>query len=162
MPPALELRPVDNTNWQAVTRLRVTKEQEDYVASNTWSLLQAAHEPWLKPLAIYVAGSPIGFILWGRKPSDGRLWLMRFMVDAHAQGLGYGGDALDEMIHRARAEGADALYLSYVPGNAVAERLYSHRGFVPTGEIVPGEPAELEHEPDEVVLCLRLAPGTAS
>jgi len=160
--PALELRPVDNTNWQAVARLSVTQEQENYVSSNAWSLLQAAHEQWMKPLAIYVAGSPVGFVLWGRKPSDGQLWLMRLMVDAHAQGHGYGGAALDEMIHRARAEGADVLYLSYVPGNAVAERLYSHRGFVPTGEIVVGELAELEHEPDEVVFCLRLAPGAAS
>jgi diamine N-acetyltransferase len=158
---SITLRPVDSRNWGEVIRLRVTRDQESYVSGNMYSLLQAVYEPWWQPFAVYAGENLVGLALWGRKPEDGRLWLTRLMIDARYQGRGYGSAALSKLIGRAHAQGAAALYLSYVPGNAVAEKLYSRLGFLPTGEVLHGEPAELEHEPDEIILCLRLAPGAS-
>ena len=39
----------------------------------------------------------------------------------------------------AARQGCREIFLGYVPGNAVAERLYARFGFVPTGEIEDGE-----------------------
>jgi diamine N-acetyltransferase len=156
----ITLRPVDARNWGEVVRLRVTRDQENYVSSNTYSLLQAVYEPWWQPFVVYAGETPVGLALWGRKPKDGRLWLTRLMIDARYQGRGYAHAALARLVGRARAQGADALYLSYVPGNAAAEKLYSHLGFLPMGEILRGEPAELDHEPDEIVMRLSLSQKT--
>lgn len=156
----ITLRPVDARNWGEVIRLRVTRDQESYVANNTYSLLQAVYEPWWQPFAVYAGETPVGLVLWGREPEYGRLCVARLMIDARYQGQGYARAALARLIGRARAQGADALYLSYVPGNAVAEKLYSHLGFLPTGEILHGEPAELDHEPDEIVMRLSLSQKT--
>jgi diamine N-acetyltransferase len=82
------------------------------------------------------------------------------MIDERYQGRGYASAALTRLIGRARAQGADALYLSYVPGNAVAEKLYSSLGFLPTGETLRGEAAELDHEPDEIIMRLSLSQKT--
>jgi diamine N-acetyltransferase len=157
---SVTLRPVDAHNWSEIIRLRVTRDQENYVASNTYSLLQAVYEPWWQPLAVYAGETPVGLVLWGREPESGRLCVARLMIGARYQGQGYGSAALTRLIGRARAQGADALYLSYVPGNAVAEKLYNQLGFLPTGEILRGEPAELEQEPDEIVLRLSLTAKT--
>lgn len=154
----ITLRPIDAHNWGEVVRLHVTREQENYVASNTYSLLQAVYEPWWQPLAIYAGETPVGLILWGREPQEGRLCVARLMIGARYQGQGYGRAALTKLVGRARAQGADSLYLSCVPGNAVAEKLYSQLGFAPTGETLRGEPAELDQEPDEIVMRLSLAP----
>jgi len=65
-----------------------------------------------------------------------------------------------KLVGRARSQGADAPYLSCVPGNAVAEKMYNHLGFLPTGEVLRGEPTELDHEPDEIVMRLSLSQKT--
>jgi diamine N-acetyltransferase len=155
--PAIDLRPVDSSNWGEVIRLHVTNDQEKYVSGNVYSLLQSVYEPWWQPCAITAGETLVGFLMWGRRPKDNHVWLARLMVDARYQRYGYGRAALNAVIRRARDEGADALYLSYVPGNLPAERMYQDAGFVLTGEVVNDGPAELDQEPDELVMRLDLS-----
>jgi diamine N-acetyltransferase len=155
--PAIDLLPVDPSNWGEVIRLHVTSDQEKYVSGNAYSLLQSMYEPWGRPCAIIAGKTLVGFLMWGRRPRDDRVWLARLMVDARYQRHGYGRAALNAVIRKARDEGVDTLYLSYVLGNLPAERMYQDAGFALTGEVVNDGPAELEQEPDEFVMRLDLS-----
>jgi diamine N-acetyltransferase len=136
----ITFRPVTRENFSAVIELTVRPEQADFVASNLYSLAEAAIEPTWTPLAIYAGDDLVGFAQFGRDDETGRWWLMRYMIDAQHQGRGYGTAALpvliDLMIER---HGCGEIFLDYSPSNDVAERLYARMGFVPTGEVEEGE-----------------------
>ena len=136
----ITFRPVTRENFSAVIELAVKPEQADFVSPNLYSLAEAAIESTWTPLAIYAGEDLVGFALFGRDDETGRWWIMRYMFDAQHQGRGYGTAALpmliDLMVER---QGCEEIFLGYEPSNAVAERLYTRVGFVPTGEMVEGE-----------------------
>ena len=136
----ISFRPVTRANFTTVIELAVRPEQADFVASNLYSLAEAAIEPNWTPLAIYAGEDLVGFAQFGRDDETGRWWLMRYMIDAQHQGRGYGTAALpmliDLMIER---HGCGEIFLGYSAGNDVSERLYARMGFVPTAEVEGGE-----------------------
>lgn len=119
------------------------------VAPNQRSMAQAAVyvEAW--PRAIEVDGALVGFLMLSdtslrasaAPPHAYYLW--RFMIDRRHQGRGLGEPALQVLIDHVKTRpGAQALTLSYVPGQPASERLarfYGRFGFAPTGEIDEGE-----------------------
>jgi diamine N-acetyltransferase len=135
----ITFRPVTRASFSAVVGLTVTPEQADFVASNFYSLAEAAIEPTWTPLAIYAGDDLVGFALFGRDET-GRWWLMRYMIDARYQGKGYGTAALPVLIDLViERHGCGEIFLDYSPSNDVAQRLYARMGFVPTGEVERGE-----------------------
>jgi diamine N-acetyltransferase len=136
----IALRPVTRENLRELTRLTVAAGQEAFLTPNTYSVAQAYVEPTWTPWGIFVGETAVGFAMEGLDPPTGERWIIRFMIGAEHQGKGYGTAALAALV-RAMAEryGCPEIFLSYVPGNAVAERLYARAGFVPTGEVEDGE-----------------------
>ncbi|MCC6791523.1 MAG: GNAT family N-acetyltransferase [Thermomicrobiales bacterium] len=137
----ITLRPITRENLRAVTRrMSIAPGQEGFVAPNAYSVAEAYIEPTWTPLAIYAGDEPVGFAMFGPEPETGRVWLIRYMIDAPHQGKGYGRAALrpllDLMVER---HGCDEIYLGYDPQNHVAANLYASFGFVPTGEIEDDE-----------------------
>jgi len=62
-------------------------------------------------------------------------WLVRLMIDAEYQGKGYGKSATQAMIEKLNKEfECQGGYLSFVPENLKAEKLYSSLDFKRTGE----------------------------
>ncbi len=107
--------------------------------------------PYLNPLVVTAGDVAVGFGLWGRDPDTGRFYIVRMMIDAAHQGKGLGKAATAAMIELIRTRpGCDAIYLSVVPGNETAERLYASLGFQRTGEVDPD---------GEIVMRLELPPG---
>lgn len=148
---SVTLRPVTRANWRQVVRLTLRRGQDRYVASNPVSLAQAHYQPWYVPYGVYAGAVLVGFVLLGRDPRNRRMTLMRLMIAAGHQGKGHGRAALQAVIGRLRHDPAcRSLWLSYVPGNRTAERLYRDAGFEPTGEV---------DEDGEIVSRLRLRGG---
>ncbi len=81
-------------------------------------------------------------------PADNSYWIGGLVIDAAAQGRGFGRATVEAMIARAHASSRSSVALSYHPANGVARRLYASLGFVETGEA----------EGDEVVGRLLLRP----
>ena len=132
----VSLRPVTRENVRACINLKVEPGQENFVAPNDYSIAEALAEPDLSPLAICDGDAVVGFAMYGQDPDTDRWWIIRFMIDADHQGKGIGTAALRALVELiAERHGCAELFLSYVPGNAVAERLYARVGFVPTGEL---------------------------
>ncbi|MBO4394655.1 MAG: hypothetical protein J5800_09965 [Spirochaetales bacterium] len=101
----LHLEKITWDNYAKICRLRVTKEQDDYVARNERSLVhayialsQGEIKPY--PFGIYLGKKPIGFVM-----------------------IGYNG-----------CGPSDICWLSYEPENEAAKKLYASFGFVEVPE----------------------------
>lgn len=140
----IELKPVTKSNYMTVVDLKVHPHQEDFVASNGMSLLEANYESDKYPFAIYHDGDIIGFIMASYYPADDAYpidswWLERFMIDKDSQGKGLGREALTLFLKDFRPdEKADELRLGVEPENEQAKTLYESIGFVEEG-VVEGE-----------------------
>lgn len=70
----LNLVKADKTNFWPLMDLKVTKEQEDYVASNSVSLAEAyyahAEGKYAQPFGIYDGDTPVGFAMLGHHSFD--------------------------------------------------------------------------------------------
>jgi diamine N-acetyltransferase len=136
----IELRTLTRDNFREIVKLQVAPGQEHFVASNLYSVAEARVNPDWVPLGLYAGGQPVGFLMHGRDPDEGRDWVMRLMIAADHQRQGYGRAAMQAAIGEFRAAGhLGEVFISYEPENEVARRLYASLGFEETGEMVEGE-----------------------
>jgi diamine N-acetyltransferase len=78
----------------------------------------------------------VGFVMYGFDPDDEKFYLGRLMIDEKHQGKGYGKAATLAVIERLKqTKDCREIYLSFVPENTGAEKLYSSVGFERTGKI---------------------------
>src|SRR5262245_52791306 len=144
-----EIRPVTKDNWLELARLKVSKNQENFVAPNVYSIAQMQFGAddeigrWtLTSLGVYEHEKPVGYVLYGLnydQPETQGL-IMRLMVDENHQGKGLGRFAMQAVLDIFRAdEKVRKVVISYDPENAGAKQLYASLGFVETGEIFHGE-----------------------
>ena len=131
----VSLREITQETVNSILNLRVTKEQEQFVASNAVSIAQAyfSEEAWFR--AIYADETPVGFLMLSDQPDKGEYFLWHFMVDAQHQGKGYGRRALELLIDHVKTRpNAKELFLSHVPGAGSPEGFYRKLGSEHTGE----------------------------
>ena len=131
----VSLREITQETVNAILNLGVTKEQEQFVASNAVSIAQAhfSEDAWFR--AIYADETPVGFLMLSDQPDKGEYYLWRFMVDAQHQGKGYGRRSLELLIEHVKTRpNANELFLSHVPGPRSPEGFYRKLGFEHTGE----------------------------
>lgn len=130
------LREVTADTVRQIVSLKVTLDQERFVAPNAVSIAEAYFEPkaWFR--AIYADETPVGFVMLYEDPDEPIYYLWRYMIDARYQGLGFGRQALELVINHVRTRpNASALFLSYVPDEHGPEKFYSKLGFVNTGKM---------------------------
>ena len=151
------LRAVTRDNFEALTDLQLHPHQREYLASNSYSIAQASFYPNYHTRAIYADEEPVGFMMFVALDADeselGEYAIWRFMIDCRHQGKGFGRHALTSLLDEIRRDPAACkVWISYVPGNAIASRFYADFGFVETG---------IDEEDEMVALLdLRLAPKT--
>ena len=147
----LSLQRIDGRNVWDILKLKVSKEQQSYVADNDVSLIEAyiskTENGQIFPFGIYKDDVPVGFLMigfgtdssWDDAPAiaQNNYDLRRLMIDTKYQGRGYGKEALNlalEFIRTFPCGKAEYCWLSYEPENKVARDLYRSFGFVETGE----------------------------
>jgi histidinol dehydrogenase len=140
-----EVRPVGDANVDELIKLKTTPEQERFVASVAKSIAQAAYRPAGRPLGLYAAGEPVGFLLlWDTRQDPDlaerrdELYVWRLMIDARCQRQGHGQAAMRWLIGEARRLGVAQVALSHVPDNPVGA-FYEQFGFRYTGRVKEGE-----------------------
>lgn len=85
-------------------------------------------------------GEIVGFmILSAVSPGEPLPYLWRFLIDRRHQRRGVGGRAIRLLADQLRADGRDALLLSWVDAPGGPRPFYERLGFVPTGVVVDGE-----------------------
>ena len=137
---SVELREITPQNFKECIDLKVADGQEKFVAPNVVSIAQAKIYPTANPFALYDGDQMVGFVMYGFDTDDERFYLVRLMIDERFQGKGYGKAATLEVVERMKQiKDCSEFYLSFVPENTNAERVYKSVGFERTGEISDGE-----------------------
>jgi diamine N-acetyltransferase len=125
---------------RAVATLKVSPEQEKFVAPNALSIAEAyfTKEHWFR--AIAAGDELVGFVMLYTKVEDQAVFIWRFMIDDRFQGRGYGAAALSAVVNEVKAwPGLTALRLSFVDQPGGPEAFYAANGFRRTGRVVDGE-----------------------
>ncbi|KGX92994.1 spermidine acetyltransferase [Pontibacillus halophilus JSM 076056 = DSM 19796] len=139
----IKLWPVTKNNWEDCVLLKVTEEQQKWIASNVLSLAQYQFLGEFKAMGIYHGREMIGFAMYGVDEEDGQLWLYRFMIDVQYQRQGYGREALtlimEDLRKWAMKLNQQEVTLSHDPENVGAASFFYQFGFHPTGEMKYGE-----------------------
>jgi diamine N-acetyltransferase len=147
--PVVTLREITDENRDAVLALRVSEEQNEYVADVAQSFADAVEYPEAKAWyrAVYADDDLVGFVMISDGITDpdptllGPYFLWRLLIDQRHQGKGYGTAAVDRVVEhvRTRRDG-DVLLVSAQPGPLSPIPFYERYGFVLTGEVHEGEP----------------------
>ena len=148
----VELRPLTESNREAVEALRVAASQQRFVSSIVDSLREAAEHPDAHAMywAVYADGTPVGFVMIADEVSNPDYvphYLWKLLIDERHQRQGFGTATLDLVVDYFRGRpGVEALTTSAVPGDGSPIEFYERYGFERTGDVSDGE----------VVLQLRL------
>ena len=159
---------LEKLTWDTVDdvlKLRVSKEQKDFVAPNRDSMIDAyfalTEEKFpVYTFGIYLGEKPVGFLMIGYNEAalegpdapealKNNYSLWRLMIDKRYQKQGCGREAVRlalEFIKTWPHGEAEACATSYNPENEVAKKLYASFGFVENGEM----------DEDEIVAVLKL------
>jgi len=140
----ITMQAIDKQNWEECIHLKPKKEQEQFIATNLYSIAQVQFLEQFEAKAIYADQQMVGFTLYGLDADDGNYWIYRFMIDERYQGLGYGKTAFQLIVDtiRQREDRTDVLMISYAPENEQARRLYAAAGFLEIG-IMPWSSGEV-------------------
>lgn len=129
----ISIKAVTKENYESICLLDVSDEQEKYVASNTWSLVEAAYNENYTVRAIYCDDDPVGFFMWVQE-SPIRISIWRFMIDQHHQNKGIGRQALSLALTEIKqTQSIIEIEICYNPNNPVAKNFYSSFGFSEVG-----------------------------
>jgi diamine N-acetyltransferase len=148
------LRPISESNREAVEALRVSPAQEQFVSGVAESLLEAAEEPDGRALywAVYGDETPVGFVMISDEVGSPEYiphYLWKLLIDERYQRRGFGTATLDLIVeYFRRGPGVEVLWTSASQGDGSPITFYERYGFEQTGEIVFD---------NEVLLRLRLS-----
>ena len=148
----IRLEKVNAKNVWEILKLHVAKDQEDFVAPNDLSIIEAyisiTENGHAFPFGIYEEETPVGFLMIGydvdgsyENPPQiayGNYSIWRFMIDERYQKKGFGREALRLALEYVRSfpcGPARYCYLSYEPENVKAKKLYAEFGFAENGEM---------------------------
>jgi len=127
-------------NWRTYIELAIDPSQEGFVAPNVRSIAQARVEPWWEIYGVCFEGEPIGFTMFVRVPELETYWITRLMIDAAHQGNGYGRAAMEVVLAELNArDDCTEVWISFVPQNAAARKLYLSLGFEDLNRFEGGE-----------------------
>lgn len=134
----VELRTIDEKNYEECLSLSVSVPDADFVDSVAWSLAEA----WVfyedsRPFAIYADDVMVGYVLM--YVGENNPQIINFMIDRRFQGKGYGKAAAKLCIeHLCKEHDARRISLPIKPENTAAQRLWSGVGFEATDDMEDG------------------------
>ena len=136
----IKLDEITADNLEVVLKLKVSKEQENFVSTTAYSLAQAyVYRENAYPFAIYADDTLVGFIMFGFYELRNQYTLWKFLIDDKYQNKGYGKMALLSGIeYMKKQHDMKEMYTGVAIDNNVAERLYHSVGFQLTGLIENG------------------------
>jgi diamine N-acetyltransferase len=129
----VSLRLVTKENYEDVCELDVTKEQENYVACNMWSIVESKYNEGYETRVIYMKEEPVGFFMWV-KESEIKVSIWRFMIDKKHQKKSIGRVSLNlALAEIKKVSDLQEIEICYNPKNPVAKEFYSSFGFSEVG-----------------------------
>lgn len=140
----IEIKRITQENIRACTKLEVSEEQKQYVASNVATIAWAYVDPQFTPYAICEGDTVVGLAAVEFIPDNESYdmhWVPRFMIGEQFQGMGYGKLGMQKIIEMITTEhiNCERIRLSVVPENEGAINFYKNIGFIETDEMLQDE-----------------------
>lgn len=142
----VSLQKITAENFSEICLLSHTlgEAQRSMVADNAYSMVEAQFSDCAWYRGIYADNVPVGFIMLHSGLDDDELeyqgiMLWRFMIAEPYQKLGFGREALLQVINYLQNKGYPRLYNSCGEGEESPFEFYQKLGFVPTGAYVDDE-----------------------
>lgn len=151
----MELRKISQENVWNVAKLKVSKDQERFVASNVESILEAfavREDGYVAlPFALYEEEELVGFCMLGyggigddEEPDivNDNYSIWRLMIAPEFQGKGLGKKAMEAIMEYIKTfpfGKAEYCWVSYDEENTKAKKLYESFGFYENGDVDDGE-----------------------
>lgn len=135
----IELRKIAEENFMDAFDLKLAPGQERFVSHPIRSLAQAyVYREQCQPFGIYEGDTMVGYVMviYDFEIPEYDIWHM--MIDGSAQGRGYGGLALDQVLDYIKAKpfgNSDRVTLTCNRDNIQALNLYKSKGFKETGAV---------------------------
>jgi len=164
----IEFRKITWDNYGDCLKLKVAKEQENFVGSVKSTLAECfigiTNGDKMTPYAIYANNEVVGFIVYWYYPKsedadnpeisvfDNGYLIWRILFDVKHQGKGYGKQAVEKVIEEIKTYPfgkADYIYLSYEPENIVSKHLFHSFGFADTDK-------KFAEDDDEIIARLEI------
>ena len=142
------VKPVTRDDVWPLIQMKVTDDQQEFVAPNAVSLAEVHYAGGGYPFVIRADGERVGLIqvidcreCHDLEPDEdpNSIYLWRFMILPDRQGEGIGRRAMHWLESWARDRNATAITLGVAPNNAGAMGLYESCGYAKTGKIMDGE-----------------------
>ena len=133
----VELKAITEDNFIDAFNLKLAPGQEAFVSHPIRSLAQAyVYKDQCQPFGIYADGKMVGYVMviYDYDIPEYDIWHM--MIDASAQGRGYGGAALDRVLDYIGTKPfgeSNRVALTCNKSNPIAKKLYENKGFVFSG-----------------------------
>ncbi|ATG15037.1 MULTISPECIES: GNAT family N-acetyltransferase [Providencia] len=142
----VSLQKVTAENFSEICLLSHTlsEAQRSMVADNAYSMVEAQFSDCAWYRGIYADDIPVGFIMLHSGLDDDELeydgiMLWRFMIAEPYQKLGFGREALIQVIRYLKKKGYPRLYNSCGEGEESPFEFYQKLGFIPTGGYIDDE-----------------------
>jgi len=121
---------------ECIFRIKVSEEQEKLCDTNVFSLAMAWYWPdTARPFCIYDDDVMVGFLMLECDESENTCEIWNLMIDEKYQGKGYGKAAVKAVIEYFKANPVfENLYVTTLPENLVAIKMFESCGFYLTGE----------------------------
>ena len=144
----LQAKPVEQDHLMRLFRLKVTEAQRNQVASNEFTLAEAAYEPGSHVWGLWDEDQAVGLLAMIdpthsndedvlQNPHAGYIW--RLLIAKEFQSKGYGRQAIEIARNMAKSWGMSHVTLSFVDQDGGAEGFYLKCGFSRTGRVIDEE-----------------------
>jgi diamine N-acetyltransferase len=141
------LKDITRENFEELIALHVDQEQEQFVASNLYTIAQMQFKEEKIAKGIYFEDKAVGLIAYDLEDYD--IW--RLMIDIRHQGRGYGRKAMELVLDILRQDDRlKTARTSVIVENIAMRYLVESLGFKENGNVISyresGEPDEIEFE----------------
>lgn len=127
----ITFKQIDRDNYMECICLKVKESQQNFVADNARSLVEAQFEEGIYTRAIYADDTLVGFVLYDYDSEIPGWSMSRFMIGEQYQGQGLGKIAVIEFLKYLKEQmRIKEIYISVERENIVAYEMYRKIGFV--------------------------------
>ena len=126
----IHLKPITVENFRDVSKIRINKEQEQYIPDNLFLMAMSTVLPRCTPLAVYNDDDIVGFLMYGPDEKKENYWIHIMMIDHKHQGKGYAKESFQKILTEIKKEkNVHKILLAVNKGNVNAVKIYEKLGF---------------------------------
>ena len=126
----IQLKPITVENFWNVSKIKISKDQEQYIPDNLFLMAMSTVLYQCTPLAVYSDNDIVGFLMYGLDENKENYWIHIMMIDYKHQGKGYAKESFQKILSEIQKDkNVHKILLAVNKGNVNAVKIYEKLGF---------------------------------